>query len=123
MVRLVVLLALSGILSMAGCAPRPSNAPQTGLPPPLEEDAGPNPANVVSGVGMIVYLDFEGGFYGLVADDGARYDPLNLDETFKKDSLRVRFRAEKRTDVMTTRMWGRPVHILEMLPVTVEQND
>ncbi len=105
MLRLLCSLALLGLFFVAGCASRPPETPP------------PDPENVVSGVGLIVYLDLEGGFYGLVADDGARYDPLNLADAFKKDSLRVRFRAEKRTDVMTTRMWGQPVHLLDLQPV------
>ena len=53
-----------------------------------------------------------------VARDSTRYDPLNLAEEFKQDGIHVRFRAHKR-DVMTTRMWGTPVHIEDMLRVEV----
>ncbi len=85
--------------------------------PPAEEEAPPvesSEKDLISGVGMILFQDLEGGFYGLVADDGATYDPLNLDDAFKHDSLRVRFQARRRTGVMTTRMWGQPVEILDM---------
>ena len=31
---------------------------------------------IVIGTGKIQYSDFEGGFYGIVSDDGEHYDPL-----------------------------------------------
>lgn len=108
-------------LLMAGCSnPSPEVAqtsPEDVADPGelIESDDGPDPANIVSGVGTIVYMDLEGGFFGLVAEDGMKYNPLNLDEQFKQDSLRVRFRGEKKTDVVTTRMWGTNLQILEML--------
>ncbi|GIV57848.1 MAG: hypothetical protein D6746_05785 [Bacteroidetes bacterium] len=60
--------------------------------------------------GTIHYVDLEGGFYGLVADDGTRYLPLNLDASFRKDGLRVRFEAVPE-DVLTLQQWGRPVRL------------
>lgn len=116
------------LLLVAGCSKpspevartSPDNVPDLGEV--IEEDDGPDPANIVSGVGTIVYMDLEGGFYGLVAEDGTKYNPLNLADEFKQDSLRVRFRAETKTDVMTTRMWGTNVEILEMLQITVDDN-
>ncbi len=102
--RTLGLLALM-VLVTTGCSTKPPDV----TPPPESSDE-----NLVSGLGMILYQDLEGGFFGLVADDGAKYDPLNLDEAFKHDSLRVRFRALRRTGVMTIRMWGQPVEILDM---------
>ncbi len=106
--RTLGLLALV-VLATTGCSTKPPAEEVT--PTPLVESSE---KDLVSGVGMILYQDLEGGFYGLVADDGATYDPLNLDEAFKQDSLRVRFRARRRTVVMTIRMWGQPVEILDM---------
>jgi len=34
--------------------------------------------NIVSGTGTVIFLDFEGGFYGILSDDGEHYDPVNL---------------------------------------------
>ncbi|QXD13823.1 hypothetical protein GQ464_010095 [Rhodocaloribacter litoris] len=60
--------------------------------------------------GTILHLDIEGGFYGLVADDGTRYLPLDLDEAFQQNGLRVRFEAEP-AQVLTLQQWGRPVRL------------
>lgn len=81
------------------------------------DDDTPPPENVVSDVGTVRYVDLEGGFYGIVADDGSRYLPDSLDETVREDGTRVRFRAQVRDDVMTAQMWGTPVTVLEIMPV------
>jgi hypothetical protein len=70
--------------------------------------------DVVIGTGTIVYLSFEGGFYGIVGDDGKHYDPLNLSQEFKVSGLRVYFEAKILHDVLTYHMWGTPVSILEI---------
>lgn len=57
--------------------------------------------------GMVRYIDLEGGFYGLIADDGARYDPLNLPADFRRDGLRVEFEGKVRDDLVGIHMWGR----------------
>jgi hypothetical protein len=103
------LLAFVSLLLAAGCSPKPAAETVTPTPSPASTDK-----DLVSGVGTIAYQDLEGGFYGLVADDGTRYDPLNLDEAFQQDSLRVRFRVRPRPDVMTIRMWGQPVEVLDL---------
>ena len=107
--RLILTLLALGVLVTTGCSTKPPAQDVTPMPSLESADE-----NLVSGLGTILYQDLEGGFFGLVADDGARYDLLNLDEAFKHDSLRVRFQARRRTGVMTTRMWGQPVEILEM---------
>jgi len=77
----------------------------------------PDTVRIVSGTGLVRHIDLEGGFYGIVDDLGERYDPSNLPEDFKVDSLRVRYEATV-TDKMTTHMWGRPVDI-----ITIERFD
>lgn len=116
--RLLLLFVL--FASLAAC----SNAEVAGrtdptIPPRDPEDVfdtddGLDPEDVVSGVGTIRYIDLEGGFYGLVADDSTRYNPTNLEDAFKEDGLRVRFRGA-REDVMTIQMWGTPLRITNML--------
>ena len=113
--RLVLGFLALAMLATTSCSTKPP--PEDAAPAPPAESSD---ETVINGVGTIRYQDLEGGFYGLVADDGARYDPLNLDEAFRQDSLRVRFRVRRRTGVMTIRMWGQPVEILEMTPLKDE---
>lgn len=57
-------------------------------------DRGPlGPGDFVAGCGQIVWVDLEGGAWGMVADDGGKYLPLGLPASFQEDGLRVRFRG------------------------------
>ena len=109
---LLGLLLLIALPAAPGCSTNPP--PETMTSPPAETPDDATTPGLVSGVGTITFFDLEGGFYGLVADDGAQYDPLNLDDAFRQDGLRVRFRAQLRTGVITIRQWGKPVEIQEM---------
>ncbi len=66
----------------------------------------------VFGSGTITYVDLEGGFYGIVADDGSRYLPLNLPEEYRLDGLRITFVGELKGDTATIQQWGTPVEII-----------
>ncbi len=123
--RTMLLFLCAAAFVIAGC--NAQKRPATGeVPPPeardaerpvLDDDDAPDPENVVSGVGTVRYVDLEGGFYGLVVGDSARYNPQNLAPEFQEDGLRVRFRAAVQEGMMTTQMWGRPVEILDILRV------
>lgn len=67
--------------------------------------------DIVSGTGTIRFLKLEGGFYGIVSDDGEHYDPVNLNDEFKVNGLRVRFEATIIHDVLTFHMWGSLISI------------
>lgn len=62
--------------------------------------------------GQIQYFDLEGGFYGIVTDEGEHYLPLNLADEFKQDGLTVLGTGIVDTDVMTIQMWGQPFQII-----------
>ena len=68
----------------------------------------------IEGNGTIHYEDLEGGFYGIIADNGERYLPVNLDDTFKSDGLRVNFSAYP-ASVSTISMWGTPVRLVTII--------
>jgi hypothetical protein len=93
------------VLLFAACAGTPDSAASQATTP---ETRPMNPASqaVIRAKGRIVYQDLEGGFWGIVADDGRKFDPIALDEKFHKDGLRVVFEAVPDTDRMSTRMWG-----------------
>lgn len=119
MKRVLTILAICALCIVAGCTSSsdiPQVSPNDVEVPDLTEENGPDPAAIISGIGTVKYLDFEGGFYGIETDDGKRFNPQNLDAEYRQDGLRVRFRAEKQ-DLMTTQMWGTSVKIIDMLPL------
>ena len=68
----------------------------------------------ITDTGTIIYLDFEGGFYGIVGDSGGNYDPINLPHAFEVDSLRVKFTAKIRPDLGSYHMWGTIVELISI---------
>ena len=70
------------------------------------------------GTGTIVYNDFEGGFYGIIADEGFGFfrnlDPINLPDELKEEDLRVRFKVRMLYGQVSFHMWGILVKILDI---------
>ncbi|MDX1797627.1 MAG: hypothetical protein R3255_03165 [Candidatus Lokiarchaeia archaeon] len=64
--------------------------------------------------GKIVFVSCEGGFFGILSDDGRAYDPINLPDLFKIDGLRVFFTAHI-TDLGSFHMWGKVIRLLFIL--------
>lgn len=67
----------------------------------------------IHGKGTVIYLSFEGGFYGIASDDGKNYDPINMPQEFKVDGLRVQFTANL-TDYLSFHMWGYVVKLFSI---------
>jgi inhibitor of cysteine peptidase len=69
--------------------------------------------------GTITYLNQEGGFYGIIGDDGTKYEPMNLDAKYQKDGLRVAFEYTPAQMPSTIHQWGMPVRLdsIEEIPV------
>lgn len=65
-------------------------------------------------IGTIQYVDLEGGFYGILSDDGNQYLPVLLAEEYQQDGLRIRFSAEPAEDQFSIHMWGVLVELVEI---------
>ena len=62
--------------------------------------------------GTVAFLSFEGGFYGIIGDDGKHYDPTNMSQEFQKDGLRVRFEAKTPQGMASYHQWGTLVELI-----------
>lgn len=71
------------------------------------------PCDTIKGTGTVKYINLEGGFYGIITDNGKKIYPINLPNEYKTDGLRVKFKARILRNV-TTQMWGTPVEIIEI---------
>jgi inhibitor of cysteine peptidase len=67
--------------------------------------------SMIMATGTVIYVDLEGGFYGIAGEDKTNYDPVNLEEEFREDGLEVEFTAYPVEDMMSIRMWGQLVEI------------
>jgi hypothetical protein len=98
MLRKMVLLLLIGCILSSGCLGGRDSADEA----------------VFSGEGTVRIIPLEGGFFGIVSDDGHNYYPINLADEYKVQGLRVRYVAKLRGDVITIHQWGTPIEIIEI---------
>ncbi|WP_353480612.1 hypothetical protein [Haliscomenobacter sp.] len=68
--------------------------------------------------GKVVYLELEGGIWGIVDDKGGDWLPINMPFELMKDGLIVEVEAHKSSDFLSGAMWGTPIEIskFEILP-------
>jgi inhibitor of cysteine peptidase len=68
--------------------------------------------------GRISYQEIEGGFWGIIGNDGSKYYPIDgLPKAFQKEGFRVRAELEVAHMIGTT-MWGQYVKISSISPDT-----
>lgn len=65
--------------------------------------------------GTIVFKTLEGGFFAIDGDDGGQYNPLNLNESFRKNGLRVKVVAELQPEMMSMYNYGKIVEIKDIM--------
>lgn len=59
----------------------------------------------------VEYLTLEGGFYGLVTQNGEKLLPMNLSKEYQHAGTVLRVTGKKLTDVMTIQQWGTPFEL------------
>jgi len=62
--------------------------------------------------GKVKFLDFEGGFWGIVSEDGKEYRPVAMPEQLKHDGEAVEVTVRLVDEGMSIHMWGEPVRIV-----------
>jgi hypothetical protein len=67
----------------------------------------------VRGEGTIVWVNIEGGFWGIEATNGHEYEPVNLAPEFQVNGLKVVFTG-KLLNWGTMHMWGEVMEVGEM---------
>lgn len=67
-----------------------------------------------SSVGTVKFVELEGGFWGIIGNDGKHYDPINLSDEFKVENLRVYFEYKIVEDQVSFHMWGLLTEITEI---------
>jgi len=70
--------------------------------------------NEVETSGTVKSIELEGGFFGLVGDDGQNYDPINLPDEYRIDNLRVYFKGLIRPDLASIHQWGIMLELTEI---------
>ena len=68
--------------------------------------AGTTPDPPETMIGTVRFINLEGGFFAIIADDETRYDPLNLPLEFHQDGLRIKFSGQPDVKAVSVHMWG-----------------
>lgn len=109
-------LSIAASLAVIGCASA-NNTPLAAASekPDMSEPASTASADKrISVTGTVRFIEINGGFWGIVGDDGKHYDPMDLDPQLQEDGLRVRFEAVPETDMMSSRMWGAMIRLIHI---------
>ena len=61
--------------------------------------------------GTVTYQDFEGGFYGFIAEDGKKYTLNNLAMEHRRNGLVIHITAEPIHDMATTTQFGELLNV------------
>ena len=61
--------------------------------------------------GKIIFLNLEGGFYGIVTKQGEKLLPMNLETKFRLHNAKVRVQGKLQKDIRTFQQWGTPFRI------------
>lgn len=71
-------------------------------------------------VGTVAWMELEGGFFAIRAEDGTTYEAMNLPASFREDGLPVEADAIARGDVASIRMVG---PIVELVRIRTRNED
>ena len=61
--------------------------------------------------GKATRVELEGGFWGIIDQEGNQWQPVNMPEQLKREGSEVECTVYK-TDAVSSAMWGEPVHIV-----------
>lgn len=120
---LAVVALLCGAVLFAGCTGTDSGGELNETPSvpanetvdeTVNETMNETVTPAITGTGTVTYIDLEGGFYGIIGDDGARYLPLDLEEAYQQDGLEVRFTLTPAEGMVTIQQWGMPVNVVSI---------
>lgn len=65
-------------------------------------------------LGTVVYKNSEGGFFAIDGDDGSKYDPISLPESFRKEGLQVTVTARLRKHVGSIHLYGPIIEVVNI---------
>ena len=64
--------------------------------------------------GKITYVDLSGGFWGIVGDDGQKYNPLDsLPSSFQQEGMKVKAEITH-SHSFSIFMWGKNVNLVKV---------
>ncbi len=105
-ISLAIVLISASFINACAAQTEQIAAPKMDSATMQESSASAPSENQINTTGTVRFQGISGGFWGIVADDGRKFDPMGLDAKFQKEGLRVRIEATPDPDRMSTHMWG-----------------
>lgn len=78
---------------------------------PVSAAKQPSSTETFHMTGQVYYANIEGGFYGIVGDDGIKYQPTNLPRKFKKEGLALTFDGKIKNSGVSLFQWGTIIEV------------
>ena len=72
------------------------------------------PGKEITVQGWMRFVEFEGGFWRIVGNEGRSFDPVFVPLQFRENDLKIRARLLPLTDLSYTRPWRTPVQIVDI---------
>lgn len=105
---------VSSLLAACDPAASPSEPtqPTFGQPSVTQPPPSQMPQSRLYFQARVIFLDLEGGLYLLEDQQGSRYEPINLEEPYRKAGLRVAVSAETRPNQVSIGMAAPLIEII-----------
>jgi len=78
------------------------------------EFKAPEQEKVTWQTATVIFVKLEGGFYGLLAQDGSKLLPINLAPQYQIPNTTLNIQGKKIEDMMTIQQWGVPFEIINV---------
>lgn len=63
--------------------------------------------------GTVHYQELGTGFWGIVGDDGSKWQPSNLPSALQKEGMKVTIKAKEQKGAVSIFMWGTNIKIMD----------
>ncbi len=109
----MLVMMMSGLLIL-GCTSQEaeSESQQVNEVNSASEDNSEMKSNSVI-TATVTYIDLEGGFFGLVTEEGDKYLPMNLMPEHRKEGTVLSFKAKQLKALATIQQWGTPIELVD----------
>lgn len=61
----------------------------------------------------VKYQELGTGFWGIIGDDGSKWQPSNLPSSLQKEGLKVHIKAQEQRGAVSIFMWGTNIKIMD----------
>jgi hypothetical protein len=99
--KALALLALVSAFALGSC----DNVGPRGTPSEVRQ------GRTVAVGGTVVFRDKDGGFFGILSDNGGQFEPVNLDPQYRTDGLHVKLTGKLDDSHLGKHSWGNPLDV------------